>query len=305
MILSRIIVALCFFFNVSILAEEENSSKKVLESLNAPFIAILEKGTIVVDHKTKQKMIVPATIKVKAKQHKIGGLYSDIYTVDGKKKYFTLTEYLVSVEDDKKLAPQVDHLAVYDYSGEKILYNSKFQTLSFIDYQLSFISTDYYAEIYRGTSTAAVESQLGIKQYFSHPTIPIDFGIAGSIHRGFYNDDVGTITWSSAFIGPTIHTNLWESEGGALHLHVSALKSLSHKSKFDPDEHKFSTNMLRIEISQSFKMRYGSFTLGGAINLSQSSIKETSEYLETNRDRDTVFGIGATIGFYKPWILNL
>jgi hypothetical protein len=63
--------------------------------------------------------------------------------------------------------------------------------------------------------------------------------------------------------------------------------------------------MLRIEISQSFKMRYGSFTLGGAINLSQSSIKETSEYLETNRDRDTVFGIGATIGFYKPWILNL
>lgn len=305
MILNRLLSLLFIIYITATNAQEKDLVERIKEEVNQPFVAILKRGTIIVNHKTKEKSEVPLTIKVKAIQQKIGGQYSDILTTSGERKYYTLTSYLTSVEEDKKLAPQVSNLDVYDYSGKKIIYNNLFETLTFLDYQVSIVSTDYYAEIYRAESSGAVESQFGLKQYFSHPKIPIDFGIAASIHRGFYTDDIGTITWNSFFVGPTVHAELWKSDTSALHLHVSAMKSLNHKSVFEPDEHKFSTNLLRIELSQSFKMKYGHFTLGGAVNISQASIKDTTEFLATTRERDTIYGFGATVGFYHPWILNL
>lgn len=281
-------------------AKEQNLKEQLLEH---DFIALLKKGSIVVDSKTNKQLVVPKNIEVKAREREFGGKYSDIYTKDGVLKYHTLTSNLSSLEPDKKLAPQVDHLNVYDYSDDLIHYDKDIQLLSFFNYQLSFINTDYYAEVYRGTTTSAVENQFGTKVYFSHPNMFIDFGVAASIHRGFWGDNIGTITWNSLLIGPSIHTTLWEAEKGALHLHLSAMKSLYHEATFDPDTTKFSTNLFKMEISQSYKTKLASFYLGGVIEFMQTSFKESTEFINTQGKRDSMFGVGATIGIMKPWTL--
>lgn len=268
------------------------------------FTAQLKEGSILRNLKNGKGVRIDKPIVVKAKSAVLGGNTVFIYDRSGNKRYETSAPNAVNIEHIVKMNPDIDPLVTYTDIPRYGAVERETNFSHFFSYHLEAIQTEYYSTIFRGTRQSANSNQLQLKSYFVKKDFPVQMGLNISAQLGFWEDpDLGTVTWSGLFFGPSIMKSFWRKKDSQWNLHLSGFRSIYHESQKSPDRHKYSTIGLQFEVEKEFETSYGPFTLGANYRWSRSSIKASSEFLQNESVKGGVTALGAYVGYRFNWML--
>lgn len=267
-----------------------------------PFTAQVRKGSIVYDLETGKPFRFKKALVVKAQLVGIGASRVFILDKKGKKRYQTQAQNAVNIERAVGLEPQINPLIVYTDKRHSKSSDEDIKFSHFLSYSVEAIRTNYYATIFRGERQSANANVLQAKNYFVTDNFPIQVGFNISSRFGFWEDPVlGTLVWNGLFIGPSFMRTFWQKKDSRWNFHISAYKSLFHKSEKAPDQHSFSTLGLQGELEKEFDTDLGPVTLGVSYRWSQSSVKDSTEYLENEALKGEAIAFGAYLSYRFNW----
>ena len=269
-----------------------------------PFKAAIKPGSLIYAINSDKKFYIKRKMYVRARLKVGGSSTSYLISKDGKIKYKTNTNNLISVQPDLELRPKIDPLIVYKGRTEFFTVDENIKFKHFLNYGFGPTSTNYLPVIYRANSTSAFTYRLDSKNYYDSK-FPIDFGLNLNYEFGYWEDSqIGTVTFKSLNWGPVIRWSFWKGKTGFWNLHFGAFKSIFHKAVKEPDTHEFSTLGLLIDLERAQKTRLGTFLFGAGYRQSQSSIKNSTEYLENLSVKGSNKTITFTVGYLFDWDLS-
>tara|TARA_R110002072_G_scaffold1989_5_gene16612 strand:+ start:65086 stop:66081 length:996 start_codon:yes stop_codon:yes gene_type:complete len=267
------------------------------------FTGYLKKGAILENIKDGKTVFIEKPIFIKAREVTIEGQYSYVFDKENNIRFRTHTSNITAIDKDLKLYPQVNPNIVYE---EKQTFHSEEKTIP-LDHSFSYeyenVSSKYYAQIFRGTKTSALATRVSWVGYLD-TEFNFDFGINANLQVGSWNDEViGKAAWNALFIGPIIRYSFLESPKASHNILFGIEKSLFHKSQKLPDQHNFSTLGILLGVNRVQSTFIGKVKYGITYRRFQSSIKNTTEYLEALTPRSTSTSIAFNLGY--QWDINL
>lgn len=268
-----------------------------------PFRARIKTGAVITDVKTDKDYVVKKPMYVVAREQIEGGHRSFLYTQNNEIKYVVDTRFLASVEEDLNLSPRIDASIIYD-KPDLTGAQEKFIPLE-TQLLFSFESLDgtYYAQNFRGSQTRASGERYEGRAYYNN-NWDLQFGANLNIGRGSWNDEeLGTASWINTFIGPSMRYRYYQTEENSSSVHLSAAKSIYFQSQKLPDRHKYSATNWQLDVDYTFKTSLGVWAFNAAYRVMQMSIKESSEYLETDPSLRTISSLSIGLGYI--WNFNL
>lgn len=267
-----------------------------------PFTAQVRQGSIVYDLETGKPFRFKKALVVKAQLVGIGANRVFILDRTGKKRYQTQAQNAVNIEQAVGLDPEINPLIVYTNKKHSGSFDHDIKFSHFFSYTVEAIRTNYYATIFRGERQSANANVLQAKSYFLTERFPVYVGFNISSRFGFWEDPVlGTLVWNGLFFGPSFMRTFWKKNDSRWNFHISAYKSIFHKSEKAPDNHSFSTLGAQAELEKEFDTSMGPVTLGVSYRWSQSSIKDSTEYLENEALKGQAVAFGAYLSYRFNW----
>lgn len=261
------------------------------------FQAMIKPGTIIINQKTNEQILIEKSIYVYARELVVGSQTSLIKDKNGEFSYRTKTTNLVSVEADTKLHPQVNPNIIYKGRTNYHSTNKEFPIDLTFKFQSYSLTTNYLPTLFRGSENKASGKELAISSYHLSE-LPLQFGLSAIYDFGYWEDSViGTSTWKSFYLGPESRVKFLVSDQAEHYLKLGVYKSIFHRMEKAPETHSFSTIKFGSSIERVQKTDYGTWNFGLHYGLYKSSIKTTTEYLDNSQPRGSSVSLGASIGY--------
>ncbi len=267
-----------------------------------PYTAQIKKGAILKDINSEKYVKAYREVIVKAQQTYVGSHTVYVLDKEGNKKFTTQTSNAINIENEVVLQPKINQLMVYADKSSYQSVDGDLNLTTYFGFHVESVNTNYYATIFRGERKSAQNYTIEGKTYLLTENSPYNFGLNLQYQYGYWEDPViGTATWQALLAGPSFMLSFWEKKDGKWNAHLNLFKSIFHQSEKSPDVHSFSTVGSQIEFEKEIKTAYGKYAFGVKYTWMNSSLKESSEYLENIANRGIISSFGAYINYNFDW----
>ena len=276
----------------------ERDKKELYQDEVQVFWAQLKEEALIteVDGK-KRKFITPKRIYVQVRKEKNNYQTYFLVNKEGKVRYETSKENIISLQDVADLDPAPKHYAVYPAPREYDGGDTKLTLKPYYALHMESVSD-------QGQTGKATRNEL--KTFYGWKQ-PYEFGLSLSLESGkteASETNSEESTWQAYYFGPTARWLAYNNDLIILSLDTSLQKSLSYVSSYPSYEDKYSAEVLELGGDLILPTKLGQFTTGLHWRFMRKALDSSSDETRlppTDKNGFTAFSFSIGYGREFQW----